>query len=277
MTASPADKGRPRAGRVRLAIDALTPFTRQAIESAVSLASQGAVRLECVFVEPLELFHAASLPLTREVGVALASPRPLERSGLERALELQARQAQRLLAQAAQAARLDYSFEVTRGPLLDEALRRAAPQDLLVVGAAGCELELPATARERGRGAQRTLLALVESLPADLPMLRALLRAMPGATLAVWAAGEAAGSAAALDAQFDALERELGYPLRRLAGAAGAQPPVLAAALAQALSELRPPLLTLRRETLATLAAELAWSMRRRPTLVVATPRAVLA
>ena len=275
MNAGPADKGRPRAGRVRLAIDALTPFTRQAIESAVSLAAQGAVRLDCVFVEPLELFHAASLPLTREFGMAIPSPRRLDRSELERALQLQAGQAQRLLARSAGAVRIEHSFEVTRGALLDEALRRAAEQDLLVVGAAGCELDLPAAPRAHGREAQRTLLALVESLPADLPTLRALLRAIPGATLAICAAGEAADSAAGLEAQFDALERELGRPLRRLRGAAGPQPQLVAAALAQALSELRPQLLTLRRETLAALATELAWAMRRRPALLVATPKAV--
>jgi hypothetical protein len=277
MSTGPADEDRARTGRVRLAIDALTPLTRQAIESAVSLASQGAVRLDCVFVEPLELFHAASLPLTREFGMAMPAPRRLERLELERALQLQAGRARRLLEQTAGAVRLEFSFEVTRGALLDEAMRRAAPQDLLVVGAAGCELDLPATPRVSGREPQRTLLALVESLPADLATLRALLRAIPGATLAVWAAGEAAGSASEIEAQFDALERELGRPLRRLPRAAGAQPQLLGAALAQTLAELRPQLLTLRRETLAGLAAELAWSMRRRPALLVATPRAVAA
>jgi len=275
MSAGPADRPGRGAGRVRLAIDSLTPLTRQAIESAVSLASQGGAPLDCVFVESLDLFHAASLPLTREFGVALAAPRPLQRAELERALQRQADEARRLLARCAAAVRLEHSFEVARGSLLDEALRRAAPQDLLVVAAAGCELDLPSVSRERGGAPERTLLALIESLPADLPTLRAVLRALPGVSLAVWAAGEAARANASLDAQFAALERELGRPLRRLAGAA--EPAPGAQALARALAELRPQLLTLRRETLAALAADLAWSMRRRSAMLVATPKAVAA
>jgi len=164
---------------------------------------------------------------------------------------------------------------VARGALLDEALRRAAPQDLLVVAAGGCELDLPSASRDRGGAPVRTLLALVESLPADLPTLRALLRALPGTSLAVWAAGEAARSSATLDAQFAAIERELGHPLRRLPGTA--EPGLIADALARTLSELRPQLLTLRRETLAALAADLAWSMRRRSAMLVATPQAAAA
>lgn len=261
---------KPKASRVRLTIDALTPLTRQAIEGAASLAAEGERELDCVFVEQAELLRAAALPPTRVFGVTSASPRSLEPDELERALRQQAAQAQRLIAQVARAANLQWSFEVARGALIDEALRRAQPEDLLVLGIAGCELELPQPPRILGREPQRTLLALVESLPDDLATIRAALRALPGGSLAVWAAGEAARSAAELELQVAALERELGLPLRRLPSAELALPQSVERALAQ----LRPRLLALQRETLVALAAELAWSLRRRPAVLVAVPRA---
>lgn len=271
MAAARADSGGRRANRVRLAIDALTPLTRQAIEGAVSLAAEGGWALDCVFVEQLELIRAAALPSTRVLGMTGASPRSLDPEDLERALRQQAAQAQRLIGQAALGANLEWSFEVARGAILEEALRRAEPRDLLVVGVAGCELDLPQAPRPSSREPQRTLLALVESLPEDLATIRAALRALPGGSLAIWAAGEAARSAAELELQVAALEHELGRPLRRLPAAAQAQ--VLATALEQALAELRPRLLALQRETLAALAADLAWSLRRRPAMLVAVPR----
>ncbi len=271
MAAARADSGGRRANRVRLAIDALTPLTRQAIEGAVSLAAEGERGLDCVFVEQAELIRAAALPSTRVLGVTGAPPRSLEPEDLERAMREQAAQVRRLIGQAALAANLEWSFEVARGAILEEALRRAGPGDVLVVGVAGCELELPRSPQARTREPQRTLLALVESLPEDLATVRAALHALPGGSLAIWAAGEAARSAAEFELQVAALERELGRPLRRLSAAAQAQ--TLAAAIEHALAEIRPRLLALQRETLTQLAADLSWSLRRRPAVLVAVPR----
>lgn len=132
MTASRTE---PR--RVRLAIGALTPQTRRAVETAVRIALEGGGAIDCVFVEETELFHAAALPITRELTVMTGRIQRFEPAHLEQALRRQAAEAQRLLAQAAARARLQWSFEIVRGALLRAALERAGEQDVIVVGISG--------------------------------------------------------------------------------------------------------------------------------------------
>lgn len=146
--------------RVRLAIDALTPQTRRAIETAVRLAAESGGTVDCVFVEEVELFRAAELPLTREWDVITRSPRRLDTDALLRTLRRQAAEARRALAQAALRSRLQWSFEVVRGALLQEALQRAGEEDLIVVGMAGCDL---ASALERA--IEREALAALAAEP----------------------------------------------------------------------------------------------------------------
>ncbi len=126
--------------RVRLAIDALTPQTRRAIETAVRLAAESGSTVDCLFVEEAELFRAAELPLTREWDVITRSPRRLDTEALRRTLHRQAAEARQALARAALHSRLQWSFEVVRGALLREALLHAGEEDLIVVGVAGCGL-----------------------------------------------------------------------------------------------------------------------------------------
>ena len=128
-------------GRVHLAIGALTPQTRRTIDTAVRLALEAGDGIDCVFVEELDLFRAAELPVTREMGVLSRSPRRFDTPDLVQALRRQAMEAQRALAQAALRSRLQWSFEVVRGALLHEALRRAGEQDLIVIGLAGCDVD----------------------------------------------------------------------------------------------------------------------------------------
>ena len=138
------DVQRPPAGmrgRVHLAIGALTPQTRRTIDTAVRLALEAGDGIDCVFVEELDLFRAAELPVTREMGVLSRSPRRFDTPDLLQALRRQAAEAQRALAQAALRARLQWSFEVVRGALLREALLRAGEQDLIVIGLAGCDVD----------------------------------------------------------------------------------------------------------------------------------------
>ncbi|HWS76540.1 MAG TPA: hypothetical protein VN324_15485 [Quisquiliibacterium sp.] len=128
-------------GRVHLAIGALTPQTRRTIDTAVRLALEAGDGIDCVFVEEIDLFRAAELPVTREMGVLSRSPRRFDTPDLVQALRRQAQEAQRALAQAALRSRLQWSFEVVRGALLREALRRAGEQDLIVIGLAGCDVD----------------------------------------------------------------------------------------------------------------------------------------
>ena len=128
-------------GHVRLAIGSLTPQTRRAIDTAIRLALEAGIPIDCIFVEELDLFRAAELPLTRELGVLTRAPRRFDTGDLVQALRRQAADARRALAQAAIRSRLQWSFEVVRGALLREALLRAGEQDLIVISLSGCDAD----------------------------------------------------------------------------------------------------------------------------------------
>ena len=133
--ASPDTSGNVR--RVRLAIAALTPQTRRALDTAVRIGIETGQPVDCVFVEELELFQAAALPITRELASMTGRPQSFDPLRLEQALRRQAGDAQRELARAAARARLRWTFEVVRGALLREAFARAGAQDVIVVGISG--------------------------------------------------------------------------------------------------------------------------------------------
>ncbi|MGA0794746.1 MAG: hypothetical protein ACO3P0_01525 [Quisquiliibacterium sp.] len=262
-----------RSASIRLALDALTPFTRRAIADAVRLAARSGGRIDCVFVEQIALLRAASLPTTRELSLSGLASRPLQASDIEQALHREAQEARRLLAAQAKAAGLSWSFDIVRGALIEEALRHADPQDLLLAAIAGSEPEPAAASRPGHVPAARPLLALVDDATLELPTLRTLLRALLPASVAVWATGPAASQRQDLDAQISALAAELGRPANRLESAPGPDAAALLATLAATLDQLRPQALTMRRDILAGLAAELGWTMRRRPSLLVGIPR----
>jgi hypothetical protein len=264
---------RQHGASIRLALDALTPFTRRAIADAVRLAARSAGRIDCVFVEQIALLRAASLPATREFSLSGSAPKPLQAPDLEQALHRQAREVRRILSEQAKAAGLVWSFDVVRGALIEEALRHASPHDLMLTAIAGCEPEPVAHTRHGHLPAARPLLALIDDPMLELPTLRSLLRALPSASLAVWATGSAAAHQAELDAQLVALAAELGRPASRLETSPGTDPATLLTALVATLDRLRPQTLTMRRDILAALAADLDWTMRRRPSLLIGIPR----
>jgi hypothetical protein len=139
--------------RVRLAIGALTPQTRHALEAAVGIALATGEPIDCVFVEEVELFRAAALPVTRELTATTGRTQHFETAHLERALQRQAAETRALLAQAAARTRLQWHFAVVRGALIAAALEGAGEHDVIVVGisgsggdGAGLELEREALA-----------------------------------------------------------------------------------------------------------------------------------
>jgi len=252
---------------VRLAIGAVTPHTRRAIEAALRLAHVTGRTVDCVFVEEAELFDAAALPITRELGVVASGTRRFEPPDLAGALKRQAEQARRELAQAAQRQRVAWSFETTRGRLPQAALERAAEDDTIVIGVPGLELEA-ALGGSAGDGGRRRLLAVVESMPRGLATLRAALDALPLTPLTVWQRATLDDARKALDDALAAIGRELGRPMQRLAPAQDGEPSV-----AEVVGRLRPQLLAIERETLVTSAPELWRALRRLGITVVAGPR----
>jgi len=155
---------RPRGGRIHLAIAGVAP-ARLAIDAAIQLAMELGEEVDCVFVEHSDLFRAAALPQTREVGVLTAGPRRFEPPDLIAALHRQAEQTRRELEQAARRFRVQCSFDVVRGELLRAAIDRSRPDEVLVLGAQGLA---------------------AEQMPLDPERLRAALEQALGCQLAVW-------------------------------------------------------------------------------------------
>jgi hypothetical protein len=125
--------------RVLVAVDAASG-SDLAVEAAVGLAAAlDEVRLEGLVVEDADLVRLGGLPFASEVSALTGGSRSLAAAEIEYALRVEAARLERLFAQAAQRARLPWSFAIARGQLLGEAFARAA--DLTVVAP---------TARSRG-------------------------------------------------------------------------------------------------------------------------------
>jgi hypothetical protein len=253
--------------RVRLAIGAVTPATRRAIDAAIRLARASGGQVDCLFVEEVDLFDAAALPITREMCAVTTAPRRFDAQALAGALRRQAEQARREVSEAGRRSHVATTFDVTRGRLLREPIERAGARDLIVIGVEGYEVSPVEPGPGRERAGER-LLAVVESLPDALALLRAALGAMPGALPEVWSRSPAAGSA--LEQVLRTLEIELGRPLRRVAPERGDGEPSVADVVVQ----VRPRVLAIDRESLESAPPELIRALRRLGVTVLAAPSA---
>ena len=106
-----------------------------AIELAGALARDGARELIGVFVEDAELLEHAGSRLAREVMLSGAE-RAFERAALERQLRAQAGRARASFEAATARLGLRYTFEVARGNIITEAIKRAAAAEALVLSIA---------------------------------------------------------------------------------------------------------------------------------------------
>ena len=118
--------------RVLVALGAAIP-SRPAVETGVGLAAAMGVALEALFVEDVNLLRLGSLPFASEISALTGLRRALVGGELERALRVEASRLEQLLAASAAQQRVPWSFAVTRGELLAEAMTREA--DLIVFGA----------------------------------------------------------------------------------------------------------------------------------------------
>lgn len=115
-----------------------------ALAAAAQLARSAGAELAALFVEDTNLLRLASLPFAREMGAASAARRRMETTGIERALQVQAAQLKRALAEAAQRLELQWTFEVARGQGLRVLLEWTGASDLVVLaGGAGRPLWQP--------------------------------------------------------------------------------------------------------------------------------------
>ncbi|MCI0396514.1 MAG: universal stress protein [Chloroflexi bacterium] len=147
--------------RILVALDAST-HSLAALEAAAELAARRQAELIGLFVEDVNLVRLAGLPFAREVGGASATARPMSSDSVEQAMRLQAAQARRALAAAAERVHVSWSFRTVRGQVTASVLSAALEADLLAMGRVGWPLSrrtrLGSTARAAMAAAGSVLL-----------------------------------------------------------------------------------------------------------------------
>ncbi len=124
------------AARVIVSCDA-SPLGESAIAAAVALARRLDAELKGIFVEDINLIRSAALPFTQEVASATALVRRMPPGELQLLLERQAQSVRGVLAQAASALSLPWTFQVVRGAPLVSVLDVMQGFDLAVFGHLG--------------------------------------------------------------------------------------------------------------------------------------------
>lgn len=112
----------PRAG-----VDA-----RSLLDEAAVLARALDAELEAVLVEEADLLRCVALPVTVEIGLVSGAVHPADPEATRRVLARRAEQLRVLVAQTAAALDLPWSFVVTRGDLVREALAAAVAAPVLL-------------------------------------------------------------------------------------------------------------------------------------------------
>ncbi|MGE5088553.1 MAG: hypothetical protein ACM3QY_05455 [Candidatus Levyibacteriota bacterium] len=106
---------------------------RFAVEAGIGLAAATGSCLEGVFIEDANLVRLARLPFAIETSTLTGTKRAFASEEVERALRVEAARVEELIARSATHARVAWSFQVMRGPLI------------AAVGAQRAELALIAT------------------------------------------------------------------------------------------------------------------------------------
>jgi nucleotide-binding universal stress UspA family protein len=160
--------------RILVALDAST-HSLAALEAASMLAEALKAELVGIFVEDINLLRLAGLPFAREVRYQSSLDRPLDSSGMERELRIQAEQVQRALVGVAGRRQLRWSFRVVRGQVAAELLTAAQEADVLALGRASWSstrrLRLGTTARTVVAQASRAVLLLQQGHTLCSPLI----------------------------------------------------------------------------------------------------------
>jgi nucleotide-binding universal stress UspA family protein len=138
------DQGRPpsaekplaEAARVLALVDA-SRHSLAALSVAVDLATLRHAELVALYIEDLDLLTCAAFPFSREIGAQSGLARPLSVTSLEAAIARQLQRIHQALDAAVAGRDLPHRLEVSRGQVAAEALAKAGPGDVLVLGKAG--------------------------------------------------------------------------------------------------------------------------------------------
>lgn len=182
---TPSPGGSPRS--ILLAVDSAAPLAL-VLEAAALFASEWRASLSGVFVEDAELLRAARLPCAFELDMSTAVVRPLEAVALAQVLRQRAEAMRAAMARQAASSRLEWTFRVSQGEIVQETLASAGAE-LFIVSRAGRSLSsAPSRIQPRRAGASRApILTVFDGSGESQRALRvgARLSALYGARLVV--------------------------------------------------------------------------------------------
>lgn len=136
MDGEPGVRDGPAVRRILVGIDA-SPSSLAALDAALNLAVEQGAQVEGLYVEDLNLVRLAQLPFAREVVHVTAQVRTFELKDLERQLRAQADRARGAIAEQAARRGVRWRFQVARGDIAGELLRRSEEADLVILGRSG--------------------------------------------------------------------------------------------------------------------------------------------
>ena len=165
-----AENQTPSGTRVLVALDSATMSAR-ALETAARLAALLGAQLEGLFVEDADLVRLGGLPFAREIDAVTGVWRALAADEVERSLRLEGARLERLMAQAAERARVPWSFATARGRLLVEAVARDAELTLLGTVSRSASATRRSAIMEGARTLHGSLAVLFDATPGSLHAL----------------------------------------------------------------------------------------------------------
>ena len=149
--------------RILIALDT-SYHSLAALRAAAWLASSLDAELHGLFVEDINLWRAAGLPMARELQFPFAAHAPMNPERMRRQLRAQASQARRALASICRRHQIEWTFQVVRGGVSSKVLEEAAKADLLCLGRISRPVMqrpgLGSTARAAATSAQRSVLLI---------------------------------------------------------------------------------------------------------------------
>ncbi len=125
-----------RLARVLALLDT-SRHSQAALAAAVDLACHRRAELVAVYVEDLDLLSCAAFPFSCEIGAQSGLSRPLTAERLESVIARQLQRVHQALQLAVAGRDLPHRLEVGRGQVVNEALARTGPADVLVLGKTG--------------------------------------------------------------------------------------------------------------------------------------------
>ena len=137
-----SDRAEIEIRRILVALDA-SAHSASALEAGAELASRAGAELLGLYVEDINLLRLAELPFAQEVGQFTAIRRRLDIREVERQIRGQTVRVRRMFEVTTQRTRVRWSFQVTRGTVVNEVLQAASAVDALVLGRAGWSLVAP--------------------------------------------------------------------------------------------------------------------------------------